>query len=300
MSELGKSIDPNVSMSDLASVYGYNWNVYAEQMYRINRHNEGPSFVPVENKYALVRDDLDIVLGSSSGDYQIFNNSQGFESLSFLIETGRMKMEVLGNVGRGRIVWGLLGLTEAEMSVSVGDSVKRYILFSWGHDGKTGLSFGITDLRRLCSNILRAAKNSVLSQLIRISHRGQVQQNVDEVLKAIDISTMEFRASVEDYKKMMNTGIYAEDVRKYVKTVLDLEESKDNKKATNIIDRATLLFANGIGNRGETVWDAFNSITEHLTHHAGRNVDNRLASTFWGQNSHILGRAHDEAMKMVA
>lgn len=300
---LGVPVDPNVPLLEMANKYGLDWQVYAEQMYRINRASDRPQFIEVENQVALVRGDTDLVLGTCTRDYKIFQNSEGFAALQTLIDSGRVRMDTVGSLKGGKIVWGLLTMPEdGTLSVDAGDNVTRNILFSWGHDGKTGLAFGFTDIRVVCMNTIRMAWNSELSRLLRVSHRGQVSANVDMIVKAIDTSNMEFKATVDDYRKMLNTHINSSDVRQYVKTVLQLEEKDSNKRATNLIDKVSNLAHLGVGNGpyASTVWGAFNAVTEQLSHYAGRNADNRFASLWFGQNSNVLKRAHDEALKLAA
>jgi hypothetical protein len=101
---------------------------------------------------------------------------------------------------------------------------------------------------------------------------------------------------------MLNTSINEEDLRKYVKVVMDLEEKDKNKRATNLIDRITDLASTGRGNKGiaGTLWAGYNAITEFLSHNAGRNADNRFASLWFGNNANVLKKAHEYAMALVA
>lgn len=299
---LAKEVDKNKTLCENAVEHGMDWTVSMEQMFRVNKNGDRPMFLEVPNKYALVRSDTDFVLGASSGDYKIYPNMTGFATLDNLVATGMANPDTMGTLRGGGIVWGLLEIKVDNEEVVPGDAIKRYILFSWGHDGKRGIALGYTDVRVLCSNTIHAAWSNELSKLIRMAHRGNVAVNVDNVVKTMDLAAQDFKATVEQYRKMSGTSINQLDLRNYVKTVLDLDEKADNKRATNLIDHVASLAHSGIGNSGigDNVWGAFNSVTEYLTHHAGRNVDNRFSSLWFGRGASMLKTAHSEAMKLVA
>jgi len=297
---LAKEVDPNKTLCENAIEHGMDWTMRMDQMYRVNRGGEG--MIEVPNRFALVREDTDFVTGVASGDYKLYANMLGYASLDSLVATGMATPNTMGTLRGGAIVWGLLEIKVPDEDVVPGDKIKRYILFSWGNDGKIGIALGYTDVRVVCSNTVHAAWSSSLSKLIRMAHRGQVEANVDNVVKTMDIAAADFKATIEDYRKMVNTNISQSDLRNYVKVVLDLDEKDSNKRATNLIDKVAAMASTGIGNAGigDNVWGAFNAITEHLSHHAGRNADNRLGSLWFGRGASVLKIAHSEAMKLAA
>lgn len=297
---LAKEVDPNKTLCENAIEHGMDWTMRMDQMYRVSRGGEG--MIEVPNRFALVREDTDLVTGVASGDYKLYANMLGYASLDSLVATGMATPNTMGTLRGGAIVWGLLEIKVPDEDVIPGDKIKRYILFSWGNDGKIGIAFGYTDVRVVCSNTVHSAWSSSLSKLIRMAHRGQVEANVDNVVKTMDIAAADFKATIEDYKKMANTSINQSDLRKYVKTVMQLEEKDTNKRASNLIDHVSNLALTGIGNKGigDTVWGAFNGLTQWLSHEAGRNADNRFSSLWFGANSNMLKRAHAEALKLAA
>ena len=297
---LAKEVDPNKTLCENAIEHGMNWTMRKDQMYRYA--GDGSELLKVDNRFALVREDTDVVLGVASGDYKLYANMLGYASLDSLVATGMATPNTMGTLRGGAIVWGLLEIKVPDEDVVPGDKIKRYILFSWGNDGKIGIALGYTDVRVVCSNTVHAAWSNSLSKLIRMAHRGQVEANVDNVVKTMDIAQADFLATISDYKKMANTSINQSDLRKYVKTVMQLEEKESNKRATNLIDHVSNLALTGIGNKGigDTVWGAFNGLTQWMSHEAGRNADNRFASLWFGQNANMLKRAHSEALKLAA
>lgn len=300
---LGQEADPNVSIMEHAEKHNMIWKVRMDEIFRAATLDNGETLLKqVPNRYALVREDTDVVLGTCAGDYKLYQNELGYKALDEINAEGLTTLNTLGTLRGGAIVWGLLKINAPQEEVMSGDKVERYILFCWGHDGKISLRFGITDIRAVCANTIRAAWRSDMSQLIRIAHRGNVEANVGSVIKTLDIAAQDFKTTVEEYRRMANTPINEADLRKYVKTVLQLEEKDNNKRATNLINHVRDLAGMGIGNDGlgDNLWGAFNGITQFLSHESGRNADNRYNSLWFGPNANVLKRAHSEAMKLAA
>jgi len=299
---LATEVDPNKTLCENAIEHGLDWGIRMDQMYRVNQAGDQPMYVEVDNRFAIVRDDVNVVLGVATNDYVPLSNMSVYSSLDNIVSNGLAKPDTMGSLRGGGIVWGLLRIDIPNEEVVSGDSVQRWILYSTGNDGKRGVSIGFVDIRTVCSNTVHAAWSSELSKLISIAHRGNVQANVDAVIKSMDVASREFITTVEGYRRMANASINQADLRKYVKTVMQLEEKENNKRATNLIDHVSNLALTGIGNKGigDTVWGAFNGITQWMSHEAGRNSDNRFASLWFGQNANMLKRAHAEAMKLAA
>lgn len=299
---LAKEVDPGKTLCENAIEHGLDWTIRLDKMYRTNQAGDRPMYIEVPNRVAIVRSDTDLVMGTASDNYVPLPNMSVYSSLDSIVSNGLAKPDTMGSLRGGGIVWGLLKIDVPNEDVTPGDSVQRWILYSTGNDGKRGVSIGFVDIRTVCSNTIHAAWSSELSKLISIAHRGNVQANVDAVIKSMDIASREFRATVEDYRRMANTAISQSDIRKYVKLVMQLEEKDDNKRATNLIDKVTDLNISGIGNGdvAGTVWGAFNGLTQWLSHEAGRNADNRYTSLWFGQNANMLKRAHSEALRLAA
>lgn len=299
---LAKEVDPGKTLCENAVEHGLDWEIRLDKMYRINQGSDRPMYIEVPNKVAIVRSDVDVVLGTASDNYVPLSNMSVYGSLDNIVSNGLAKPDTMGSLRGGGIVWGLLKIDVPNEEVVAGDTVQRWILYSTGNDGKRGVSIGFVDIRTVCSNTIHAAWSSELSKLISIAHRGNVQANVDAVIKSMDIASREFRATIEDYRKMAGTSINQLDLRNYVKVVLDLDEKDNNKRATNLIDKVASMASNGIGNSGigDNVWGAFNSVTQFLSHEAGRNADNRYSSLWFGRGANVLKVAHSEAMKLAA
>lgn len=291
-------VPPNTPLMEVARLSKQDWLMEKRKLFR----EVGQDYKEVLGQIAIVRTDIDHVLGFATEGYQLYQNKDGFRALQPFIDSGLARIETTGTLKNGKIVWALLRINTEDLIINGKDVLRRYVLASWGNDGKTGIRVGYVDVRVVCWNTLTAAHSSGLSKLIRMSHKGDVVSNVDSVIATMDLTVQEFRTTADNYKRMLDKRINAHDLREYVRVTLGLVEKNDNKKATNLIDRVvdTAYMGYGIGEAANTVWGAFNGMTQYLSHNATRNPDNRLASLWFGQNSNMLKTAYDNAMKMVA
>lgn len=298
---IGVKVDPNINAIEAMRAANLDWSVSKTLIYA-NPDNEKNGFFPLDGYVGVKRDDNNAILGITTPRYVPFQNAEGFEQFQRVLDTGMAKIETAGSLKGGRIVWALARIQSDDLVVDAGDLIRPFVLLSFGHDGKRGIRFGFTPVRVVCWNTLSAAEQNDNSKLIRVSHKGDVQGSVQMLVNALDLSVQEFRAKVSDYRKMLDTNINADDLRAYVRVTLGLVEKDDNKRSKNIIDKVVGLAHNGIGNApyANTVYGAYNAITEWLSHHAARNADNRLNSLWFGGNSQVLKAAHENAMKLVA
>ncbi len=78
----------------------------------------------------------------------------------------------------------------------------------------------------------------------------------------------------------------------------------ERKQGANLLDAILGNFEAGKGSeikegRG-TYWNAYNAITEHLTHAAGRTEENRLSSVWFGDSAKVNELALQTAVNAVA
>lgn len=294
---LASEVDPNLSAIEAMNAAGRGWSVSQQPALRAKQTGE---LVKEGYKY-IVRNDTDTVLGIAGDGYSPLQNVEAFQAFQTVLDTGMAKMEVVGSIKGGQCVWALAKIQVDPEEIVKGDTVASFVALNNWHTGKRAIRFGLTNIREVCANTIAGAENSTASKMLRVLHKGDVQLSVQMAAKALDLAAREFRVTASEYRKMAAKAISASDLRQYVKVVLELEESATNKRATNLIDKVSLLATNGKGQTGDlTVWAGYNAITEHLTWNAGRSADNRLSSLWFGPNSQTLQRAHTEALKLAA
>ena len=121
-----------------------------------------------------VRSDNNAFLGVVSDRYQTVQNKDAFSFLSYLTD---FKFVSAGIVGGGKTIWMCVEVPEF---MTLGETMKMYIVFSSTHDGKGAIRAAITPVRPACSNTLNLAfKKAVRS--FSLLHKGDVQGKLEMV-----------------------------------------------------------------------------------------------------------------------
>ena len=118
----------------------------------------------------------------------------------------------------------------------------------------------------------------------------------------MDNINAQFEATAEQFRFLASRDFNQADVRKYVKTLLNVDKTHDldlKTRTNNTIDEI-LNTIHGpkqdmAGVRG-TWWAAYNGFNEYLNYNKGRNTNNRMESLWFGQN----GTANNRALALAS
>jgi phage/plasmid-like protein (TIGR03299 family) len=271
--------------------------------------NDIGEYVEFDDYKARLRSDTRLPLGVVGIDHTAWGNRQLFNWFKPFIDKDLLRFETGGTLRGGKLVW---ALAKANISSEVvaGDKVERYLMVSNGHGGNGGthaIRIGFTDIRIVCSNTLHMAYESQASKLIRIKHRKNVITTVEQVRDVIDIANREFVATSEQYRKLAQTSVNVEDLRRYVKQVLGVTPEQEkaglSTRLLNTIDKIVEFSTVGRGAAipgvAGTLWGAYNGVTEWTTWERGHNADTRLQSLWFGQSAELNKVALETAIAMA-
>jgi len=314
--------DTNLSVTEGLIEAGMNWDVYLKPAYfqssdgqfikpmTVKKHDQDDQ-VPAHYftmRRMLVDDgnggtvEQEQVLGCVGKRYEPLQNAEAFKWFDPFIKDGHARLHTAGSLCDGRKVW-VLAQLQGE-SIDLGnDKILPFLLLSSSHDGSNAVRVGFTPIRVVCCNTLAMAHRNEESKLIRLKHTKNIVQNLDNVAETVDAIRAEFRATGEQYEKLLRADISQKDVLRYVKLAIagtDNDE-KISTRMKNTIDNGVLPLldkpTNKVGNMEGTLWAAYNAVTEYYSHLAGgigdgenakvdplRKRANRLQSLWFGQN----------------
>jgi phage/plasmid-like protein (TIGR03299 family) len=271
--------------------------------------NDAGEFVEFDEYKGRFRNDNQFPIGIVGVDHTAWGNQALFNWFKPFIEKGLLRFETGGTLRGGKLIWAL-AKADIRQDIVKGDAVERYLMVSNGHGGNGGthaIRIGFTDIRIVCSNTLHMAYESEASKLIRIKHRKNVVTTVEQVRDVIDIANQEFVASADQYRKLAATSINQDDLRRYVKLVLNVTEDMEKAglptRTLNTIDKIIDFTVNGKGAGIEgvngTLWGAYNAVTEWTTWERGHNADTRLQSLWFGNSAELNKVALETAIAMA-
>ena len=260
----------------------------------------------VKGYKAAMRSDTNTCLGVVSDQYKILQNTEAFEFFQQFLDTEVSSLETAGSLKNGKRVWILAKINRDDMIIDKNDRVEKYILLSNSHDGTAAIKVGYCPIRVVCANTLSAAEDSVNSQLIRVTHRGDIHATLDMVRDTMHVIDASFKTTEEMYKALaQKDNIKTEDIKKYVMAVYSRQDLKknfeDNTAITEeeisaarkkLISRVEELFEMEYAHNA---WTMYNSVNYVLNHERGRNLESSYNS-IWFESAKRLDR---EALKIA-
>lgn len=256
------------------------------------------------------RTDTKAIFGRCGNHWEPLQNVDAFDWFQPALDAGLVKLDKIGTLNGGAKLWILAEIQEDPIEVVPGDEIRKYTILTNGHDGKTAIGVGFTPIRVWCANMFPQLRRNAATNIIRMRHTSRAKVNLDTLRDMMNYANREFEATVEQYRVLTRTDFKQADVEKYVKILLCKKDEvekplKDlSTRKANQIRHIMELFEGGYGLKHQgvrgTAYAAFNAYNQYINHEAGRNVDNRLNSLWFGQNANANQRALDLALELAA
>jgi phage/plasmid-like protein (TIGR03299 family) len=294
---LGNKVDADIGVEDAIVAAGLDWEVGLKDLQTVDG-------VPVSHRATYRKTDGSI-LGVVGPRYTPLQNKDSFDWFQPFIDAGECGIHTAGSLHSGQKVWVLAQLNRDNSEIVPGDDVSKFILLSNSHDGTTAIRVGYTPIRVVCVNTLAMAHNNKNSQLIRIRHTRSSKNNLEQVRDIMDNINSQFEATAEQFRFLASKNFNQADIRRYVKTMLGIEDTIDGDIKTrtrNIMDEILALVEGpkqSATNVRGTWWAAYNGYNEYLNYNKGRTEDNRLDSLWFGANANDNIKALEKAMEFA-
>lgn len=294
---LGNQVDSDITVADAIVAAGLDWEVGLKDLQTVDG-------VPVNHRATYRKTDGSI-LGVVGPRYTPLQNRDSFDWFQPFLDAGECALHTAGSLHSGQKVWVLAQLNRDNSEIVPGDEVSKFILLSNSHDGTTAIRVGYTPIRVVCANTLAWAHSSSDSKLIRIRHTRSSKNNLENVRDIMDNINAGFEATAEQYRFLASKNFNQNDVRKYVKVMLGIENTVDadiKTRTRNIMDEILGLVEGpkqSATNVRGTWWAAYNGYNEYLNYNKGRTEDNRLDSLWFGLNANDNNKALNKAMEFA-
>ncbi len=251
----------------------------------------------------ITRDDGK-VLAVMGNDYTFPQPREAFSFFQPFMDKGLVELESGGSLRDGKRMWALAKVKGANAEVVKGDEIKAYYLVYTSFDGS--LSHGImpTNTRVVCANTLRAAieSDSHSKTAFKLKHTKNLLTRIDDAQRLIAQSLNQFQKDIECYQSLAKKPCSDVQLETYLRDVLETPEAKETStraenKLQYVLDftkaqpRKELLPIEG------TYWNAYNGVTNYLSHEYGRNDENRTDSLWFGTSANVSQRALELAIQ---
>jgi phage/plasmid-like protein (TIGR03299 family) len=314
---LGTIVQEAPTTADAIKLAGLDWRVKTVPLF-ITSHSSDAEVGESVNyngpatrvgAQAVVRESDGRVLGQHVGPtWTPLQNTEAFGWFDPLIQAGDCRLETAGSLREGERVWVLAAINTPAAVIGRNDEVKSFLLLSNSHDGSLAIRVGFTPIRVVCANTLAMAHGDSASKLLRVRHTKNVVKTLEVLRDTINVLTQEFQATAEQYRFLASKRVNPADLRKYMKVVLGLSDSKKAEgelttRSKNIMAAVLENFNGGKGanlesSRG-TWWGAYNAVTEYLSYTRGRNDNNRLNALWFGDAANLNRAAFTTALELA-
>jgi phage/plasmid-like protein (TIGR03299 family) len=329
---LGFQVDENATGADMLRAAGLNWKVQRRSL--AMKSTDGALVLTEElNGYkAIVRSDTNFVFGVPTKRYEVVQNEQIVDLFREYCEAGHAKMETVGALRNGAVVWALAKLNGGTAATLKGnDKMNGYILFSTSHDGTLSTVGKATSVRVVCHNTMNAALKGGVD--FKVKHSAKwTEARADEAKAKLGMASEQIQQFHAAAEKLSNVNIDQQGRVEYISRLANgkclLEQVVENSTpvvSTNMLDAAitatTHRYANpedclnrvgkaileaiidspgsNMESAKNTLWGAVNGVSYYTDHVAGRTQDSRLSNAWFGQNDELKRSAMQVAIEMA-
>jgi phage/plasmid-like protein (TIGR03299 family) len=215
------------------------------------------------------------------------------------------EMETAGCLAGGSRVWALAKMSEGACVVDK-DEVRPYLLMATSFDGTLATTAKLTAVRVVCQNTLSISTLNDSAETDKNTVKVYHSQNWDQdaAIEQLGIYTSSWQKFMLNTKRMADRTLTPEEVDAVLCTTFGKPsegEKADNFRKGPVYQNVVRLFnRDSIGNDGSgTAWQLLNAVTEQVDHHAGRSVDTRLNSAWFGQGNTVKQKAY-KALELLA
>lgn len=314
--KLGTVLDGTLPAREAFRLAEADWQVLSTPVF-------DPMGSPIAGYQAITRGDNGQVLSVQKDSYTIVQNEQLIKLAEALHEDASMDAVIV--LSEGRKVAFTARIKGAEGEVLNGDEICQYLIGCTSHDGSIAFQTIFSPIRVVCQNTLSATLNhadrSAANKRMSIRHTANCNALIERLPEIIDFKRQQFTHTLEELQAMASKPCSSEQFQLYCSqvfadqlagTVNDKRGDKTTARPKTLQDLpawdsvAAKFHGEGIGfdikGVEGTMWGAYNAITEHLTHDAGRGLDSvenarrRLESLYWGTAANTLAKAHALAL----
>jgi phage/plasmid-like protein (TIGR03299 family) len=261
----------------------------------------------IDNHCAIIRSDGKEI-GCVGKDFEIVQPWQAMQVFEPILSSGLATLESGGSLRDGKRMWGLAKIVGSDTEIVKGDVVKAYLLMATGFDGSLSHIIKATNTRVVCNNTLSQALGTNSNSGYKFKHTKSIHSKLINATSAIHETLSQFKKDCEAYKVLAEKKVNDSQIKTYIRNVLCTKEELSGDKEIssrkeNTIDdvyritmnQRSLEYVPAV--RG-TAWQAYNGVTEYLTHTYGNTDDSRLDSQWFGASASLNTHALNLALTM--
>ena len=244
--------------------------------------------VEVPDKFGIMRDTDNRVLGVVGKQYRPLQNKEAFSFADNLVDDGGAKYETAGSLKGGKAVWMMMRFPEGVKIDAEGEETDLFLAIRNSHDGTSSITAMVTPVRIVCQNTLNLALGTA-KRMWSVRHVGTMDSKLQAARDALGL-TFEYT----DALSVAANELLAQKVSDRAFETLVGQLTDVEKISEGII--STYNNSPNLGNIRGTAWGAVNAVGEYFEHGRNHRSDEaRLLSTFDGD----ARKARDKAVALL-
>jgi len=299
---IGTEVKEAMTAEEAIVKAGLDWQVAMKPVYILGKKG----YHKVPGRFACTRRDTGDVFGVFGKGYEPIQNRDKFGPFTDgLVANGEAIIHSAGALNGGALTWVYMQLP-GELKVSDTDVLTRGILLTDSYDGSRALGIRFMNVRQICCNTMQGIIGGRGAQF-RGKHTINLVNRVNEARQVMGLEEAYSQMLMRGIEKVAQEAMDKAQLNQFLEKLFGVEEDADalTTRVQNQMDKVGDLFYHGLGNNGETRWDALNAVTEYVDHHrdvrvaGGSNKDPmavssaRLNGAWFGAGADIKQRAWD-------
>ncbi|QGH73014.1 MAG: hypothetical protein [Siphoviridae sp. ctCJE6] len=295
--ELGVRLDRPANSCEAITAAGLAYRVELRDIYFNDKNKKMNQF---QGKVATVNCENGEGLGIVGENYRIIQNDEAFDFFDSVVGAGEAFYETAGALGKGERIW-ILARLPGDIVIK-DDPIKKYLVLTNSHDGRSALKMYFTPIRVVCQNTLIISMGDARGG-ISIRHSGDVRAKVGEAQRILGIAKRQYDDFAGIVKALMGWEFDSKCARSYFCDVLDIKDKSDRStRRENQLGMLHQLWENGRGNNNRqvrhTAWTAYNACTEYADYYRTKHRDpsSRIRSVVFESAAAFKERAYEKVL----
>nr|WP_121269875.1 DUF932 domain-containing protein [Pedobacter schmidteae] len=282
---LGQVVEDYPTSAEAIKFAGLDFQVDKRPLFTFNSENftgnpESDILIPeikVPDSFSTVRADLEIPLGVVGKDYKVVQNATAFNFFDSCVESGRVKYETAGALGKGEKIFITAKLKEPTV-IGKDDPIENYLFLTNDHSGKESITIAFTPIRIVCNNTLNAAMKNCTNR-VRIRHTENVEHYLAQAIKVMGLADKLSVQYGEKFNRWAKIKITDKEVKKLIQAALapsvevytDLLKGVEDTMSTNLRNKVEKAFEYAMSHPTQlmettqgTLYGAYNAVTGYF------------------------------------
>jgi len=320
--KVGTLLPKDASVRDTLVLAGLDWAVHKHPLAATRRpvdqiptdemlstEFERNGLVEIPQFYSLLRStDLHVLSPCVGSNYKPIQNDAAFQVFQDFVLAGNMTMETAGSLKKGQHVWGLATIGD-HFELADGEVIKGYFLLVQSHKYGHSLRAMFTPVR-YPGGLTLVKPIGVKTSSFRMSHNRKFDENrIKEIKQLLGIAKSNLERFVQTAKFLQESKLTQRQAVRFLGNIFKpkdeevelpdtlealAETSTYGRTLQNVASFAPGYFAQETPSCQGTAWGYYNLVAKYLDTEAGRTVDNRLESAWFGANARKKAKAFEQ------